>query len=796
MDLKGSGSCLNNMGKSRNNEDKKSSQKGWLRGAAGSYLSFVTGGSAGKIALCLVAITLVFSFQLRKAQFANSVEGWVESDDKALQDYRNFLDFFRGFEMIALSVECDEGVFSRECLKRVSNITNEIEEQGDHVKGLFSLSNVTTMKKIGLFVKFVPLMEKLPESSDDIKSFRDETMANPVIRKNMIARDEKSSLIAIFLGGGGQDFSYIPRNIDLIKRLMSAQTGQGIRFHLAGSMIMSREMNRQTRRQALKFAPLVFGLATILLLLLLKSFRDVFIVQVCTMMSLIWALGLYVWTGHVINFLMVAMPPLVLVISVADAVHMISRYREERIGGILPRKAVRSALAATIEPCLFTSLTTAVGFGVLTSSGIPVIRDFGIFTALGIIMAFMIAALIVPAMLILFDGRGEGSGVSTTASSASSKVFATIHNVSLKYRWIIILLSIVSVIVSSQGIRKIVADTNNKEFFAEDNPVRQDMDFVESQHAGLSSLEFMMWKYGENMLSPARVREMMDLQEFLEKQPEVTGSMSIADYLVELNRLTTGMDGKLPETSSIAWKILQDSRFGSSGEAAIYQRDKGRMTRVSVRVRYSSTSELRELKKRIDEYLASRPEGSADVLFTGSAMVYLSIADSVLEGQKKSFILVIIIVSLMMMLLFRSISWGIIGMIPSVIPIIIVMAFMGWAGIPLNLATMMIASISIGIAVDDTMHFMARCRREAATGMGLDAAARKAVMTTGRAMVITSVVLASGFGVLAFSSFVPIAEFGLLTALTMVFALAADLFLLPALLMTFKPSSGRNSDNK
>ena len=254
-----------------------------------------------------------------------------------------------------------------------------------------------------------------------------------------------------------------------------------------------------------------------------------------------------------------------------------------------------------------------------------------------------------------------------------------------------------------------------------------------------------------------------------------------------MNRIYTGRPGELPDSGDFIWQMILKSGFRSLEENRVYIRDHGQVARVSARVRYSSTNELEDMMKRIHTYLEEHKSPEYKVMVTGGAPLYLAIADNVTKGQVRSFILEMIIVSCMMAMLFRSFRWGLLAMIPNIAPVVFELGVMGWTGIPLNVATMMIASITTGIAVDDTMHLMARCRHELAMGASYDEAVKTSMWATGRAMTATAFVLAGGFGVLSFSSFVPLMQFGYLSAMTIIVAVIAEWFLSPALLLVFKP---------
>lgn len=752
-----------------------------------AYINFLRKRHIAVLAL-LLAGTLFFGWQLAGIGFEGSFEGWIEKDDPLIEDYRELLRRFPAFEAVILAVEAEDTIFKPEVIKKLKTLNSEIRTRNEYVMRTLGLPNMSVMKKTSGGVSFDYLYRDIPETQEEAEEFRRLVMSNRTLSDLLVSNDEKSTYIAIFIGGGGPDFDVIPQHIGEIKKIMSEQRMPGVKYHLVGGPILNEELKRHTKLQAYTFSPLVFALITLLLIVLLRRAADIAIVVAATFCSVVWSLGLYVGAGHELHSLSVALPPLLLVISVADAVHLIVRFREEAGRGKRGTEAVGGALRLMFLPCLFTSVTTAAGFGVLCLSGIPIIREFGLYAAAGLMITFFVSLTMVPSLLFLrqrLTGAPAGSdgGARNSAQDFLHSTLDKIFGLVIRRGNVIIAVAVIIIIVSIAGATRIKVETNRADFFRKSHPLRRQMAFVEERLIGLTSIEFLFSAQdGGDMTSAGALRDMLELQEFLRANEHITSVISIADFVADINAMLTGRR-EVPDNAAHVLSMIRRNRI----EYSFFVFQNGRNARVSGRLKYIPTEELQLLLKDIDEYLAANESPDYDVLVTGVGPIYTGLADRVLEGQIRSFALVMAIVAVMMILLFRSLRWGLFALAPNVIPVLFVMGVMGWFGVTLNLATMMIASIAIGIAVDDTIHFIVRFRRELAESGDHREAARRALTTTGRAVVTTTVVLIAGYGILMVSSFVPIAHFGLLSAVTMFAALAADVLLLPALLIKLKP---------
>ncbi|MDP8223068.1 MAG: MMPL family transporter, partial [Candidatus Lernaella stagnicola] len=494
-----------------------------------------------------------------------------------------------------------------------------------------------------------------------------------------------------------------------------------------------------------------------------------------------------------LNLVTNIIPPLVLVIGLAVIVHVLNRYEEayRRIGR--QREALIEAVAHLVHPCFLTSLTTAIGFASLAISRIKPIRETGLLAAFGVMMAFVISIALAPAILSRLKppvGRERRS----PRHDAVDRVLQACARLVVRRPRLVLVVSFVTTGLAIVGMTQLTVETNLIEYFKPESRIRSSFRFLQEHISGANSLEFFLEAdRDEAMIEPEVLRAVEALQREMEKSPRVTSTQSLADLVKLLNRALHGDDEaffRIPDTrEEVAQLLLLLSMSDDRGGLDHFTDLNYRHGRIAARM---TTVPSQVLRGWLDHFNAFADETFPDYVHaaaTGEVVLYVNMERELVAGQLKGFAIAIIIIIACVVLVFWSWRVGAYSMYPNIMPVAMTLGLMGLARIPINLATCMIPSIAIGIAVDDTIHFLARFRAEyrAQQQPDIAAAIHVTLATTGRAMVITSVVLFGGFLVLLASQFQPNLYFGALTALTMVWALLADLLTVPALLVVLRP---------
>lgn len=735
----------------------------------------------------LAVISVVFLVFLKDLSVAGSSEGWVDKENPRVRTIFEFYEHFGSSDAMIIGIEAEDTVFRPDVLEQVTRITEKVGKI-PNVMEVISLATVRNLVVVDRKPRSLPLMESVPQIPEGLAALREAAYDNPLYINNIISADGSSTAVIAFVIGRTPETSNISQINSDFRRVIAEEELPGTKLHLAGLPAMDAEINRLSKEQNRLFVPLVFGLIVVLLLAIFRSLNGVLLPMIAILSSVTWTLGLFTMTGRSIGVMTTALPPLLLVITVAICVHVLTQYREEAANFARRRDVVFHTFVNISRPCFFTALTTAVGFSALLLSDTPIVRELGAFCSIGIIFAFIVSLTMLPSILSFLPLPGEKiktSFKSGTLTAALERVGRFNH----RARVPILIAGVVIFTVSFIGIRQIKVETNELEIVEKDNPLRQDFLFIENNLTGIASVEFIV-EGGEDAISVETLKSMREFQEFLEGMDVMRRTISVADFVCLFHRAANGGDDRfftIPENDEKIEFYLSVARQQGATELAPYITDDYRHARISARMRFVSTTEMEKTIKTINGYLAENMHEDFLVRSTGLVPLFVYMINQVVWGQIKSFSFVLVAVFIMMVILVRSLKLAAIGMIPNVVPIVLTLGVMGWLKIPLDLATSMIGCTAVGIAVDDTIHYLTRHAREyQRTGNHRDAMFAT-LRTTGRAITSTSAILFCGFIVLTTSSFVPIHHYGALVSFTMLTAFLGDVFLLPACLLVFNP---------
>ncbi|MEW6202553.1 MAG: MMPL family transporter [bacterium] len=743
------------------------------------------------VIITAAGLTIFFAFFAAQLKVAGSSEGWIDKSDPDIAALFESVAKFGSFEIIIIGIESNDTIFKPEVLTQLQRITRRVEKV-PHVNKVVSLTNVQTLIGDSSGVKHTQLIPKIPKTQRDLAKLEKEVFDNPLLINNLVSEDGKSAAVIAYTITRTYTETFIQQLDRDFHEIVREETTPATRLYLAGSAILDAEINRLSKRQNLIFPPLVFALVALIMIFIFKRASIILIPMTTIISSIIWTLGIFHLCGRTLGVMTTVLTPLILVLGVALSVHILNKYTEETKKHPTPEEAAFNTFSGIARPCLFTTLTTVAGFSGLMISKTPIVRELGLFASIGILITLVVTMSLMIALLCFIKIPGKVVKPKTQGIKIQSLLdWISISN--YRYRWHFLILCGAMFAASFFGIYNIRVETNELDMLGADNKVKQDFTFIENKLTGISSIEFIITGR-ENATHPKTQQALRRFQTFLEGIDGVKKTISITDYLMVMHRAFRG--GKrefltIPEGYDEINNYLNIASIYGGGEIRPYLTDDRKYARLSARMSLLNTRELEKRLKKVREYLKRHENEHFQVGVTGLVPLYVKMIDQVVSGQVRSFSFVLISIFAMMAILMRSPGLALIGMVPNVIPIGLTLGLMGWIGIPLDIATSMIGCVAIGIAVDDTIHYLSRHELEYAEKDDHLAAMAATLTTTGRAIVFTSVILFCGFIVLLFSSFVPIYYFGLLTAFTMFTALLGDIFLLPAMLLIIKPKIGK-----
>ena len=712
----------------------------------------------------------------------NRIEAMLPENDPQLKIHHEMRDRFGSDEMTLIAWQTDR-LFSNEEIRKIRDLTERLGDL-DEVEWISSLTNCSTVTGDLDTIDIAHLIDNTVDtfSPDQLESIRDQALADPILIGTLIGKNGDATSITM-----GLRVSDDPEmRVKLMKGIheVLADFGGREKFWLAGAAPIHAAYVESISHDGMIFFPAVLLLISLMLLFIFRSFAGVAVPFTAMAAVAVLTMGAYVWAGKTVNVVTTMLPPLIMLMTTSAVVHIISHTRQHP--GVAARKAVLVGTAAVGAPIFLNCLTSGIGFSSLAVSEIVPVRNFGIFAAVGLGMVFLFCMTAVPILLafrpvppLVGEGRRDPWG------DKLIKRFVTgCELLTTRFRWRILILSAMVLAVAGYGISRIEVQTNLMDYFDPQTRIRRDLDNIQKHMSGAMSLDVIVESVnGKQVIEPDVIRYADGVMRDLGRKPDILSAHSVTTYLRRMHEVMAGEKDALPESRPLIAQYLLLSGSDENGRLVDPFLDSGRtILRITGRTKHVGTKQGVVLQKWLLERLEEdKPEGVKAYL-SGIIPVYINMVHILVGGQLRGFGLAFILITVIMILMQRSFKLGLASMIPNLLPVAVTAGGMGLAGVPLNSATAMIASIAIGIAVDDTIHFTTFYRRFRLQGLTTEAAITKVIHRAGPAMVTTSLVIFAGFGVLMLSDFGPLRMFGMLSALTMISAVMGDLIVLPALL--------------
>ncbi len=750
--------------------------------------------------LLLVILTCVFGVFAKDIRLDSSVESLLSQDNLDSQYYAEVRQLFGSDEVGVVGLLAAD-IYTAEVLHKIQRLTEALENI-EGVQEVLSLTNA--LDPIADVVEPPPLVARIPTDQAGLDALRETLADRPIYLKNLVAEDGKAAAINIFFADM-DDAEFMQRGIDeQIQAIIDVERETGPeqlfytglpRFKVYSARAMQSDLSR--------FVPLTLLAIVVVLFASFRSLRGVLLPALTILVSLIWTLGIMVLAGSSLSLGSIALPPLILVLGTAYSLHMVAEYYELARPDGAVRDVVLEALKKTSPPICITALTTVLGFLSLGVNPLSSIRVMGIFSSVGILIAFLLSILLVPAVLMQL--RLPANPAAAFAPGVTTAL-RRIGRFAIRNRLSVIAAALLFAAAAIWNLSSIQVDSNFQSFFRPNDPVRQATDAINEHLVG--SMAFYVVIDGQEkdvMKQWDTLRRIKALQAYIDGLPGVDKTVSFVDYCELLDRgaqsgggeLLVGPGGEIitappPEKPTTFWQepsqlraVMQLVAGSPTSFRSVASPDFAR-SNILVRTTLSGSQEISALAEQISAYAQERFPPDLKVRPTGNLILLTKTTGDIITGQIRSLSLAVSVIFVIMSAMFLSARIGLIAMIPNIFPIVIFFGLMGLSGAVLNLGTSIIAAIALGIAVDNTVHLMTRLSAEVHAAPDQETALLHTLGTVGKPSLYASVILFLGFLVLYFSTFVPIREFGLLSAATMVVAFGADVILLPALLATTK----------
>lgn len=736
------------------------------------------------VGVLIAVLTSVLAWQIPRLQIDASTDGFMKEDDPARQYYEQFTQTFGSDTLTIVLVKADD-VFSPPVLDVIQRLSTAIE-QLDGVRRVESLTTVQNVKgREGYLSTELLVPSPIPASASALEQVRTDALASATMVGNIVSSDGKAAAVLVHTEADEGDKAFNRRFSSDLQALLDRESTPGVTTYQFGGPIIDATVGDFILEDVRTFVPLSLGVLFVLLFVAFRTPQGVVIPFVTGIVSIVWALGLMAALGLPITVLTATIPSLVLVIGVTEDVHMLSEYHELLKAGVAKLDAIRTTISRASVPALVTTTTTVLGFGSLVTSDLTMLIQFGYASALALTANFIVTVFGLPLML-----RGWGvprrfaPDVLRRSDADRVTAFAQwLGETALRNRGLIATVSVIAMMVSLGGWYSLRVNTEPLSFFPEGSFIRERSADLRASLTGFNAFNIVVESgQVDGIKDPALLRRIAALQDYLVTTEGVDKTVSVADHVRTMHREINDGDPAFETIPETREAVAQYLLLLEGDELSKYVDFNASTASIVVRHHVTGSWELSALLDDIRSYVDRHFPESVVVRETGRGILIQNAADSMAVNELVSLLSTFVVIAIIHALFFKSLKTGVLSMVPNVIPVLANFGLMGLLGVPLNPGTAMIATIALGIAVDDTVHHVVTYWRELSEHRDRRVAMFNTIRAQSRPIVRISLALAGGFLVLAFSNFVPTRQFGVLSAFVMLAAMACELLLTPIIM--------------
>ncbi len=747
----------------------------------------------------VLAVTALFASAIPKIRFEQDFEAFLPQDDPAVIALHRAEERYGDQKLFMVAVEADDTIFKPETLQKLKEM-EELFEQIPEVDEVRGPTNSQVIYGTETAITVATALPEIPQTPAEIAAYKERVLGDRLLRGVVISEDEKAAGILIRLKPGEEDtVGVVTRVLEIAERYQGPE-----RIYVGGMPRLNQFIAESMRKDLMVFFPVMMLVIVMVLYLSFNSLRGVVLPLLTVVLSAIWEMGTMGWLGAPFTPFSFIAPIVLMAVGTAYGIHILNRYYEEaHKDGRSRTDILTETITAMLSPTAMAALTTVAGFFALLSSTLWPQRDFGVYTGIGVIYAALLALTLIPAILALLplpkrerrsvlarwlQGRAGLSGLARLIERTA--VVILIGAGLIGAGWAV-------------GIPRLRIETSAKEFLGKNHPVTEALDVLE-RHFGGSLQTGIEIDLGtrDGLKEPEVLKKILALQEFLETLPGVRRTMSLTNLVRELNQKFHADDPNyyvIPDDRKLISQLLLLFTFqgGSLGQMALTDFSAGE---VIISMEWISSTQMAKLVAEIQGYLDEHfgPTATASLASDGSAFqikaeqvgmtpVYARLMQQIRESQIWSLLTSVSSSWLIVALLMGSLVAGLLCIVPLVLTILTEFGLMAYLGLPLDMSTMMIGSIAIGIGIDYAIHFVERYRLEFARDRDARRALEHTFTHTGAGISYNALALTLGFGVLWLSTFKGLNTFGSLVALTMIVSATSAFTVIPAILLLWKP---------
>ncbi|TOA20265.1 RND transporter [Vibrio parahaemolyticus] len=741
------------------------------------------------VLLATIFLIIVATIGGKNLYFRGDYDIFFDGTNKQLLAFDEIQTTFAKTDNLAIVIAPEDGdIFTPQTLSLIQKITVDAW-QVPYSSRVDSIANYqhTEAFEDDLLVEdlLYSEYELTPERISKVKSI---ALSEPVLKSALVSEKGDVTVVNITVQLPEMDktaeveevVSSINAMIDRYQRAYPDVT-----FHKAGIIAMNHAFMTAAQDDSSTLVPTMLVVILVFLTIMLRSILSVIATLIVIIGSVMATMGISGWAGMFLSTATVNVPTLIMTLAVADCVHVIATMRQSMKNGFTKVQSIERSIALNFVPILITSVTTAIGFLMMNMSDSPVLRDFGNLSALGVMVACFLSVTLLPALLKLLPIH-----VKMETSQDQKHVMDRLGDFVVSQRRALLPLSVAVIVVCASLIPLNKVNDESVEYFGQRNEFRQAADFMEERISGMTNISIAIkTNESQGIAAPDFLNTIGEFSSWLRDQPETDHVATLADVYKRLNKNMHGDDEAyylLPQERELAAQYLllyeMSLPYGLDLNNQINV-DKSSIKMVLTVANLGSV-ELVDLENRIYQWFAEHAP-QYQVVASSPSLMFAHIGETNMASMLSTLPITLVLISALLIFALRSVRLGLISLMPNIAPAVI--GFGLWALISgeINLGLSVVVTLTLGIVVDDAVHFLSKYQRARREGQTAEQAVRYAFHTVGRALWITTVVLVAGFSVLAMSSFRLNADMGQLSAIVIFIALVVDFLFLPTLLMLF-----------
>lgn len=741
------------------------------------------------VLLATIFLIIVATIGGKNLYFRGDYDIFFDGTNKQLLAFDEIQTTFAKTDNLAIVIAPEDGdIFTPQTLSLIQKITVDAW-QVPYSSRVDSIANYqhTEAFEDDLLVEDL-LYSEYELTPDRISKVKSIALSEPVLKSALVSEKGDVTVVNITVQLPEMDktaeveevVSSINAMIDRYQRAYPDVT-----FHKAGIIAMNHAFMTAAQDDSSTLVPTMLVVILVFLTIMLRSILSVIATLIVIIGSVMATMGISGWAGMFLSTATVNVPTLIMTLAVADCVHVIATMRQSMKNGFTKAQSIERSIALNFVPILITSVTTAIGFLMMNMSDSPVLRDFGNLSALGVMVACFLSVTLLPALLKLLPIH-----VKMETSQDQKHVMDRLGDFVVSQRRALLPLSVAVIVVCASLIPLNKVNDKSVEYFGQRNEFRQAADFMEERISGMTNISIAIkTNESQGIAAPDFLNTIGEFSSWLRDQPETDHVATLADVYKRLNKNMHGDDEAyylLPQERELAAQYLllyeMSLPYGLDLNNQINV-DKSSIKMVLTVANLGSV-ELVDLENRIYQWFAEHAP-QYQVVASSPSLMFAHIGETNMASMLSTLPITLVLISALLIFALRSVRLGLISLMPNIAPAVI--GFGLWALISgeINLGLSVVVTLTLGIVVDDAVHFLSKYQRARREGQTAEQAVRYAFHTVGRALWITTVVLVAGFSVLAMSSFRLNADMGQLSAIVIFIALVVDFLFLPTLLMLF-----------